>query len=116
DDALKRRAQPERPEKRKLMREQEAHLIALACSTAPAGQQRWSIRLLTKTAIQLEIVEQVGRETLRVTLKKNELKPWLKKQWCIPPQANAEFVSRMENVREVYQRPYDERFPQVCAR
>jgi DDE superfamily endonuclease len=46
--------------------------------------------------------------------KKNELKPWLKEQWCIPPKANAAFVYHMEDVLSVYQRPYDERFPQVC--
>ena len=32
----------------------------------------------------------------------------------IPPQASAEFVFRMEGVLEVYQRPYDPRFPVVC--
>jgi hypothetical protein len=34
--------------------------------------------------------------------------------WCIPPQANAEFVWRMEDVLETYKLPYDPRFPQVC--
>ena len=47
-------------------------------------------------------------------VKKNELKPWLKEEWCIPPKANAAFVSHMEEVLSVYQRPYDERFPLVC--
>ncbi len=75
DGALNRRGQPERPEKRKLTGEQEAHLIALACSRPPAGQQRWSIRLLTKTSVQMEIVEQVGRETIRQTLKKMNSNP-----------------------------------------
>ncbi|HEY4389543.1 MAG TPA: hypothetical protein VGN34_34310, partial [Ktedonobacteraceae bacterium] len=46
--------------------------------------------------------------------KKNELKPWLKKQFCIPPEANAEFVYHMEDVLEVYHRPYDPRFPKIC--
>ncbi len=46
--------------------------------------------------------------------KKNELKPWLKKQWCIPPEHNAEFVYCMEDVLEVYQRPSDPKRPQVC--
>jgi hypothetical protein len=46
--------------------------------------------------------------------KKNELKPWLKKQFCIPPEGNAEFVYHMEDVLEVYHRPYDPRFPKVC--
>jgi DDE superfamily endonuclease len=38
----------------------------------------------------------------------------LKAQWCIPPKKNAEFVFHMEDILEVYQRPYDARFPQVC--
>jgi hypothetical protein len=42
------------------------------------------------------------------------MKPWLKKEWCIPPEASAEFVCQMEEVLSVYQRPYDARFPVVC--
>jgi transposase len=47
-------------------------------------------------------------------LKKKELKPWLKEEYCIPPQASAEFVYHMEDVLEVYTRPYDPQRPQVC--
>jgi hypothetical protein len=46
--------------------------------------------------------------------EKNELKPWLKEQWVLPPQGNADFVCAMEDVLEVYQRPYDPLRPQVC--
>ena len=42
------------------------------------------------------------------------MKPHLKEQWCIPPEANAEFVCCMEDVLEVYHRPYDETRPLVC--
>jgi len=38
----------------------------------------------------------------------------LSKQWCIPPQANAEFVWKMEDVLDVYKRPYDPQRPVVC--
>jgi hypothetical protein len=34
--------------------------------------------------------------------------------WCIPPKASAEFVAQMEDVLEVYHRPYDSRRPVVC--
>jgi DDE superfamily endonuclease len=34
--------------------------------------------------------------------------------WCIPPHANAEFVWKMEDVLEVYKRPYDRLRPVVC--
>jgi transposase len=38
----------------------------------------------------------------------------LKEHWCIPPQANADFVCAMEDVLDVYTRPYDPKYPQVC--
>jgi hypothetical protein len=41
------------------------------------------------------------------------LKPWRKKMWCIPPKQNAAFVCAMENVLEVYRRPYDPKRPVV---
>ena len=34
--------------------------------------------------------------------------------WCIPPQQNAAFVCAMENVLEVYTRPYDAAYPVIC--
>ena len=34
--------------------------------------------------------------------------------WCIPPEQNAEFVAQMEDVLDVYHRPYDEKRPVVC--
>ena len=37
--------------------------------------------------------------------EKNELKPWLVAEWCIP-EASAEFVAKMEDVLAVYERPY----------
>ncbi len=42
------------------------------------------------------------------------MKPWLKQQWVIPPEQNADFVCAMENVLEVYHRPYDPKRPVVC--
>jgi hypothetical protein len=42
------------------------------------------------------------------------LKPWRKQMWCIPPEQDAAFVCQMEQVLEVYKRPYDPRRPVVC--
>jgi transposase len=98
---------------RRLDGDQEAHLIALACSSPPVGRRRWTLRLLADKMVELGHSQRVSPETLRQTLK-NELKPHLVKMWCIPPEANAEFVWRMEDVLEVYKLPYDPRFPQVC--
>lgn len=45
--------------------------------------------------------------------EKNEIKPWLVEEWCIP-EASAEFVAKMEDVLDVYARPYDPRNPVIC--
>jgi hypothetical protein len=42
------------------------------------------------------------------------LKPWKKEGWVIPPLQNGDFVANMENVLDVYKRPYDENHPVVC--
>lgn len=68
--ALNRRA-PNREYPRKLDGEQEARLVALACSEPPEGQARWSLRLLADRLVELEVVEEeVSYQTLRRILKK----------------------------------------------
>ena len=42
------------------------------------------------------------------------MKPWKVKSWVIPPKQNADFVANMENVLDVYKRPYSKDFPVVC--
>jgi hypothetical protein len=46
--------------------------------------------------------------------QKNGLKPWLKKQWVIPPEADADFVCALEDVLEVYHRDFDPARPVLC--
>ena len=38
----------------------------------------------------------------------------MKQMWCIPPEQDAEFVAQMEDVLDVYHRPYDEKRPVIC--
>ena len=49
----------------------------------------------------------------RAGAEKNELKPWRKKEWCIP-KVSAEFVACMEDVLDLYAEPYDSKRPVVC--
>lgn len=74
EDALVRR-QSEQAPRRKLDGAAEARLIAIACTAAPAGRRRWTIRLLADQMVQLEIVDSLGRETVRQTLKKTKSSP-----------------------------------------
>lgn len=48
----------------------EAHLVRLACSTPPAGRDRWTLELLVDELCRLQVVQSVCRETVRQALKK----------------------------------------------
>lgn len=50
----------------------EAEIVALACSNPPAGQQQWSLPLLTEVARrQSQVLAAISQETVRQVLKKN---------------------------------------------
>ncbi|MDD5579659.1 MAG: helix-turn-helix domain-containing protein [Methylobacter sp.] len=69
-EAALNRAQPPRLRSRVIDGENEAHLIALACTDAPDGRSRWTLRLLGQRMVELGYVESVAHETIRQTLKK----------------------------------------------
>ena len=92
----------------------EARLVALSCSQPPAGHARWTLRLLADRAVELDYIDSVSHETVRRVLKKNEIKPWRRLAWVIPPQRNSDFAAAMEQVLDVYRRPYDPACPVVC--
>jgi hypothetical protein len=64
------RKKPDRVYPHLLDGEGEAHLTALACSQAPDGRDRWTLRLLAEKMVQLEYVEAISHETIRTALKK----------------------------------------------
>jgi len=66
--ALKERPRP--GAKPKLDGKGEALLVALACSEAPGGRERWTVRLLADRMVELEVVESLSRETVRRVLKR----------------------------------------------
>jgi hypothetical protein len=66
--ALARKA-PDRVYPRRLDGAAEARLVVLACSEPPAGQARWTLRLLADELVRLEVVETVSHETVRRTFE-----------------------------------------------
>ena len=75
--ALSEDARP-KPE-HKLDSSQEAAVVALVCGPPPDGQSRWSLRLIAEEVRRRGIVDSIGRETVRVMLARQELKPWREK-------------------------------------
>lgn len=57
-----------RPEK--LSGEVKAHIVAIACTNAPMGRSRWTLRLLADQVIQLELLDSISKDTVAKVLKK----------------------------------------------
>jgi hypothetical protein len=66
----KKRVNP--PTEKLLDGEQEARIIATRLGPPPKGYANWTLRLLARKVVELEIVEAVSYETVRRTLKKTE--------------------------------------------
>jgi hypothetical protein len=75
--------------------------VATACSKAPAGCARWTLKLLAGRMIELTEHTGLSRETIRRRLHENALKPWQRKMWCIA-KVDAKYVARMEDVLDLY--------------
>ncbi len=56
--------------RRKLRGEEEAVLVAIACSPVPEGHDHWTLRMLRDKLIELDVVEQVSAATIQDRLKK----------------------------------------------
>lgn len=69
-DATLHRKRPTGRQYRKLDGAQEARLVALACSTAPDGHARWTMRLLADKLVELAVVASIDPATVWRTLQK----------------------------------------------
>jgi transposase len=69
-DATLHRKRPTGRQYRKLDGAQEARLIALACSPAPEGQARWTMKLLADRLVELQVVDAIDPSTVWRTLQK----------------------------------------------
>ena len=70
EEALHRVERKEPPVAKLLTGDQEARVIATRLGSPPQGYAHWTLRLLTRQVVALEIVESVSYETVRRTLKK----------------------------------------------
>ncbi len=88
-------------------------ITALACTDPPEGHAKWSLRLLADRVVELEYVESISYVTVFNILKKNELSPHLRKQWCIG-KLTPQFLWRMEDILNLYEQDYDASRPLIC--
>jgi len=73
DAALERKQRDKPPRESIFDGEKEARLIALACSKAPDGRKRWTVRLLADKLIELRVFEHISKSSVQNALKKTNL-------------------------------------------
>lgn len=71
DEALEREKRG--PQQGKLDGDAEAVLVATACTNAPDGRARWTVRLLASKLVELGVVESCSHMTVHRVLKKTRL-------------------------------------------
>lgn len=72
-DFLSRKVRETPPIPAKVDGELEAHIIALACSKAPEGYSRWTVRLLSTKAVELDFIDSISPMTIQRLLKKRNI-------------------------------------------
>src|SRR4029078_12490159 len=92
--------------KRKLTGQEEALLVATACSRPPECPRSCTIQLLAGEMVRLTDHDSLWGETVRRRLAENKLKPWREKMWCVP-KVDGAYVACMEDVLDRYAEPPD---------
>ena len=68
--ALERKPRLTPPVAAKVNGEVEAKMVQIACTDPPTGFAKWTMQLIADRLIELEVVESISSETVRLTLKK----------------------------------------------
>jgi transposase len=83
--ALGRKEQARR--RHKIDGQVEAHIVAIACSEAPEGCERWTLMLIADKLVEQGVVDSISATAVGYTLKKMKLSPGRKSSGAFPKQA-----------------------------
>ena len=93
---------------------ERSRIVAMVCSDPPDGTYRWTLDLIAEESQKRKLIEKsISREQVRIILQEHDLKPWQEKMWCVP-KLDAEYISRMEDILDIYEQPYNRDKPVVC--
>lgn len=94
---------------------ERSRIVAMVYSDPPEGCYRWTLDLIVEETQKRGLTDgSISREQVRIILQEHDLKPWQEKMWCIGT-LDAEYVDKMEDVLDVYARPYNANRPVVCV-
>lgn len=91
----------------------KSHIVAFVCTDPPKGFDRWTLELIQEKTVKDKIIDSISLESIRIILEEHDIKPWRQKSWCVP-DLDKEFIEKMEDVLEVYERTPSKNRPLVC--
>ena len=91
----------------------KSQIVAIVCSDPPEGFDRWTLELIQDQAVKDGFVDSISHESVRLILEEHDLKPWRQRSWCVP-DLDEEFIEKMEDVLQVYERKADPLKPLIC--
>jgi hypothetical protein len=112
--ALNRKTRLTAPILSKITGDFEAHVVAMALGPTPKGRAKWTLRLLAEHCLANQYIVSISHTAIGEMLNTNQVKPHLSKYWCIPKENDVAFVTNMEDVLGIYQKPYDAHHPVIC--
>ena len=112
--ALNRKTRLTAPILSKITGDFEAHVVAMALGPAPKGRAKWTLRLLAEHCIANHYIVSISHTAIGEMLNTNQVKPHLSKYWCIPKENDVSFITNMEDILGIYQKPYNPRRPVIC--
>lgn len=90
-----------------------SNIIAMVCSNPPDGYAKWTIDLIAEETVKRGIVDSISKSKIQIILQEHDLKPWREKMWCVADLTD-EYIEKMEDVLDVYERPYNPSQPVIC--
>lgn len=95
---------------------EKSRIVAMVCSNPPSGRHRWTLDLIVEEVEKRGIAggRKLSRETIRLILHDNDLKPWQEKMWCIE-KLTPDYIERMEDVLNIYEKEYNASMPVICV-
>ena len=92
---------------------QKQRIIAMVCSDPPEGRARWTVRLVAEEAVKRNWFREWEGKPSGFCSSTTTSSRGGKKMWCVA-ELNEDYIAKMEDVLEMYERPYDPQQPVVC--
>lgn len=89
-------------------------ITLIASGKAIDETPHWSLNFIADKFVKVDIYNSITINTIKIGELCNKIKPYKSEYWKIPSKANSSFVAAMEQLIDLYRRPYNSKEPVIC--